>query len=434
MRPYFAILAIILSSGIPRMNAQEPLKISGELRMRGEARNNADFNSERLDGTVQVFNRLRLGFLQNLDDGLLIFVQLQDSRIWGEEGSSLTPLNKIDLHQAYLQIDRPAELPFTILVGRQKLAFGSERLLGNFEWDNVSRSFDALKVRVGSEDQSLDFWLAQVRDHTAPTVARNQELGGVFFSSQRLLPTAVESYLLILYDARNFESVANPAPPGQQDEPSKTLALYTIGARCNGQIGQRWHYDLEGAYQTGSRGFRDISAYGLALYADYALAKPWSPAIHAGYILGSGDRNPRDGKSETFANLFPDAHRYLGAMDYASWSNISAGYLGFSISPREKFSLGADWHRLSLAKANDAWYRAGGFNIGTPPEFYRKAVPAAGRQLGHEIDLYLSYLYRQRVNLTAGLSNFFAGKFIKTTGGLRADDSIWAYLAVTAKF
>jgi hypothetical protein len=314
------------------------------------------------------------------------------------------------------------------------LSFGSERLVGSFDWDNVGRSFDALSVRLGSGEQKLDLWLAQLRDQNAPTVARNQEFGGAYFSSQRLLPATLELYLLVLHDARNFEPVADPASPGIQDEPAKKLTIYTIGARLSDQIGGRLHYDLEGAYQLGQRGFRDISAYGLALSASYNLAKRWSPAIHAGYTLGSGDSNPNDSNSETFSNLFPDAHRYLGAMDYSGWSNISAAYMGFSISPWEKLSLGVDWHWLSLAEENDAWYRAGGFNIGTPQEFYRSAVPGAGRRLGQEFDLHLSHLYKQRVNIALGLSKFFVGEFIRNTGGLQADNSIWAYLSVAVEF
>jgi hypothetical protein len=429
-----ATFTSIVLLGISPSASQENFKISGELRMRGEVRDNADFNSDRLDGTAKVLNRLRLGFLRQFDHGLMVFAQLQDSRIWGEEGSSLTPLNAVDLHQAYLEIDRVAGLPLLIRLGRQKLSFGSERLVGSYDWDNVGRAFDALNVQLGDDEQKLDLWLAQTRDHNAPTVARNQEFGGAYFSSSRLLPTTFDAYVLVLHDARNFESVADPADPGDQDEPKKTLTIYTIGARLGSPRAQRFHYDLEGAYQTGQRGFRDIRAYGMALNAGYAWEQRWRPAIRAGYVFGSGDHDPNDENSGTFSNLFPDAHRHLGAMDYAGWSNISAVKLGLTISPRENLSIGADSHWLSLADKQDAWYRAGGFSIGTPQEFYRRAVPGAGKRLGNELDIYAAYIYREHLNLQLGLSKFFVGEFVKNTGGLRADDSIFGYLSVAIKF
>lgn len=414
--------------------AQTPLTFSGELRLRAEVRDNADFNTDRLDGTAVVFQRLRLGLGREFERGLHLFAQLQDSRLWGEEGSSLNALSNVDLQQAYLQIDKPAGLPFDVRLGRQQLAFGKERLVGKYDWHNVGRAFDAMNVQFGNKRQRLNLWLAHVREHTAPIVARNQEFAGAYFTTQRLLPLALEAYWLLLLDARNFESIANPATPGRQDEPAETLTLHTLGLRLSTTNASRLQFDGEAAYQVGARGFQDIRAYAFALEAGYTFNAKWRPTLRAGYVLGSGDEQVDDAQNETFANLFPSAHGFLGAMDYASWSNIAAPYFGLYFSPREQLSFGANYYALALQNEHDAWYRAGGFNIGTPQEFYRKAVPGAGKRLGHEIDAHVDYVYRERLDLKLGLSKFFAGEFIEKTGGLRADDSVWGYLQVAMKF
>lgn len=427
------ICATVLFTCITSAFAQSPLTLSGELRLRAEARDNADFNSDRLDGAAQVFQRVRLGVAREFEHGVRVFAQLQDARIWGEEGSSLYALGNLDLQQAYLQIEHVMNLPIAIRLGRQHLSFGNERLVGKYDWHNVGRAFDAMKVEWGGEKQNLNLWLAQVRDHTAPLVARNQEFAGAYFASQRL-PIALDAYWLLLYDARNFESVANPATPGRQDEPSYDLRLHTLGARVHRETGMGLHFDFEGAYQFGARGFQDIRAFAFALDASYALNMQWRPALRVGYALGSGDKQSNDGKNETFANLFPNAHGFLGAMDYASWSNIAAPYIGLAFSPREKFSLGANYFVLALQNENDAWYRAGGFTIGTPQEFYRKAVAGAGKRIGQELDLYAACVYRECLDLKLGASKFFVGEFIANTGGLRADDSWWGYFAVEVKF
>ncbi len=434
MRFLFPGFALVILFSVYSIHAQETFKLSGELRMRAEVRDNADFNSDRLDGAAQVFNRIRFGVARKFEHSLQVFVQLQDSRIWGEEGSSLNALNSVDLHQAHLQIDKPIGLPFDIRLGRQQLSFGNERLVGKYDWHNVGRAFDAMNVQWGSEQQRLNLWLAQVRDHTTPAVARNQEFAGAYFISQRLLPITIDTYWLLLYDARNFESIANPATPGRQDEPSETLTIHTLGLRLSRASGRYLQFDLEGAYQFGARGFQDLHAYGFALETSYTFGSKWRPMLRAGYVHGSGDEQIDDDKSETFANLFPNAHGFLGAMDYASWSNISAPYFGLDFSPREKLSFGAAWYLLGLENDRDAWYRAGGFNIGTPQEFYRKAVPGAGKRLGQEVDLHLDYRYRERLDLKLGLSKFFVGEFIEKTGGLRADDSVWGYMAMEVKF
>lgn len=419
---------------VPFAYAQTPFTFSGELRTRAEVRDNADFNSERLDGTAQVFNRVRLGVTHEFEHGLKAFVQLQDARIWGEEGSSLHALNGVDLHQAYLQIDGVAGLPLDLRLGRQQLSLGNERLLGKYDWHQVGRAFDALRARWGGGRHSFEVWLAQVRDHTAPLVARNQEFAGAYFTSQHAPAMAIDAYWMLLYDARNFESVANPATPGRQDEPSYDLQLHTLGLRVYRVREEGLQFDFESAYQFGSRGFQDIQAFGFALDASYILALNWRPTLRLGYALGSGDKRANDDKNETFSNLFPNAHGFLGAMDYASWSNIAAPYFGVRLSPRKRIAFGVNYFALALQNEHDAWYRAGGFNIGTPQEFYRKAVVGAGKRLGQEVDWYFECVYRERLQVTLGASKFFVGEFIANTGGLRADDSLWGYFAVEIKF
>jgi hypothetical protein len=382
-------------------------------------------NSDRLDGTAFVFNRLRIGIKRQIDDGIVVVMQMQDSRIWGQEGSSLTPLNNIDLHQAYLQLSAIAGLPVSLRVGRQELSFGGERLVGAYDWDNVGRAFDAARLSIGHGDHRLDLWLAQVRDHNAPTVARNQEFAGAYLSVTASGSTRVEGYALLLTDRRNFNF-----GPG----PQKPLNVYTFGVRVARPPLLRLDYDFEVAYQTGSRGLLDIRAYGLALDAGYTFNTFGSPRIRAAYVFGSGDDDPNDAVSGTFSNLFPDAHSNLGFMDYASWSNISAVRLGAEWSPTTALTVGVDFHLLALAEGDDAWYRAGGFNIGSPPEFYRRAVPGTNRSLGREVDLRLAYRYRPGVYLSLGFGQFFVGRFIDATGGGRADDSSWGYLSLAAEF
>lgn len=405
--------------------AQSDLQVFGELRMRGEARVNSDFNSDREDGTAFVLNRLRLGLERPLGGGFRVSVILQDSRLWGEEGSTLNPLNKVDLHQAYLQWDRIGGLPLSVRAGRQSISLGGERLVSSYDWHNVGRAFDAARVVIGEPGRRLDVWLAQVRDHNAPTVSRNQEFAGAYLSTTLPASIGFDVYALVLSDRRNF----NPQP-GEEEH----LNIYTYGVRAYRPKGEGLDYDLEAAYQTGNRGPLDISAFGLAVEAGYRFAGFGTPWIGAGYTYGSGDSDPGDAKSETLANLFPNVHRYLGSIDYASWSNISTAHVAAELNPIRSVTIGVDFHLLSLADGNDAWYRGEGFTIGSPREVYRRAVPGASRSLGREIDLRLVYRHADGVRVLLGFSQFFIGDFVRDSGGGRADDSSWGYLSVAAEF
>ncbi|MFQ5633283.1 MAG: alginate export family protein [bacterium] len=278
--------------------SQTRFTISGELRSRVEGRDNADFNSERLDGTLFVLNRVRVGFFREWENGIDVFVQLQDSRLWGEEGSSLTAL----------------------------------------------------------------------------------------------------------------------------------------GSRAKTKLLDRLDLEIEGTYQLGNRGPLNVRAFGFAVESKYTLPSKMRSTALAGYTYGSGDSNSNDAKLETFSNFFPDAHSYLGKMDYVGWSNISAFYFGGAVQPARHFEIGARAYFFALADGNDAFYRAEGYRIGSPAEIYRSAVAGVGTDVGREVDLFAKFLYRDRIDLTFGFSSFFVGKFLENTGGLRADDSFFGYFSVAVNF
>jgi len=79
-------LALFLTSSL--LYAQPSLQVAGELRYRSEFRQNADFDSRLGDAQAFVTQRLRLGVRWEFQQNLEALVQLQDSRLWGEEGST----------------------------------------------------------------------------------------------------------------------------------------------------------------------------------------------------------------------------------------------------------------------------------------------------------------------------------------------------------
>ena len=67
----------------------------------------------------------------------------------------------IDLNQAYLSIGKPA-FPVSLKVGRQELSFGEERLVGVNSWNNIGRTFDAVKVRWQSSWVTANFFTSRI--------------------------------------------------------------------------------------------------------------------------------------------------------------------------------------------------------------------------------------------------------------------------------
>ena len=158
----------------PLSLADGKLMFDVQERLRLEVRdNNFDFNSNANVGkTDQTFllQRFRLGVLVKPCAWIKVYAQGQDSReigsrrekapfVFGAEGD-----DPFDLRQAYVEIGNVKEFPLSAKVGRQELLYGDERLIGAFDWNNFSRTFDAAKVRYDNPDHKLwvDAFVAHV--------------------------------------------------------------------------------------------------------------------------------------------------------------------------------------------------------------------------------------------------------------------------------
>jgi hypothetical protein len=67
----------------------------------------------------------------------------------------------IDLNQAYLWVGNPS-FPLSLKVGRQELSYGEERLVGVNPWNNIGRTFDAVKAHWQSSGRELIFSRAEL--------------------------------------------------------------------------------------------------------------------------------------------------------------------------------------------------------------------------------------------------------------------------------
>ena len=90
------------------------VKLEGQLRTRYEFFDPFSYSAANVDRSDDaVLLRTRLGVLFDLHRNLSAKIQIQDSRIWGEEGASTptspsgsvtTSIDNVDLHQAYVDL------------------------------------------------------------------------------------------------------------------------------------------------------------------------------------------------------------------------------------------------------------------------------------------------------------------------------------------
>jgi hypothetical protein len=363
----------------------------------------------------------------------------------------------IDLHQAFLFIGNHKEFPVSVKIGRQELAYGDQRLVGHFRWNNNARTFDALKVRWQNAIFGVDAFTGGVvyNDHNNLNAFNPQD---TFSGAYINFPTVstkdiVEGYVFSRNASRGIVTddwSGVPAPfrfPAPQD-------IYTLGLRLKSKPSAyyAWDYGIEIMYQTGNRAAvfpatpvavaratprLDHTAYAGVLQLGYTWTEhAWQPRLAVIYSHGSGDDDATDAKSQTFQNLFPTNHLFYGYMDLSSLQNTQDLRFAYSVKPTPTLSVALEGHVQKLTETTDFWY-----NVAGVPRNFTAPVGSGGgyrinpsydAELGYELDLVVGYSVTHYAQLELGLSRYFRGDYVKQSlSSVGSKDASYAYFQLT---
>jgi len=328
--------------------------------------------------------------------------------------------DQVMLHQAYISLGDPARFPLVAKIGRQEMGYGEQRFIGNPDWINVGRTFDAIKLRFTNDCFWVDAFVARIvvpyQDHFDEDNSYDT-LSGIYASSQKLVPwQETQCYLLSRNAGAEAVSASAFDVPGT---PTTARDIFTFGFRFKSLPGKLagWDYYLEAAGQLGSiynatlKKRLNQQAYTVFAAAGYTWTNLWaSPRLGVGYDVGSGDSNPNDGKSETFDNLYGNFHARFSLMDLVCQRNMHIPRLSVSLQPLKKLSLTADYRVYWLYDTDDCFYPFSG--SGRSSNGYG-VHPGYSSFVGSELDLTASYSVTSWWILQAGYGHFFVGDYIK---------------------
>ena len=439
-------------------------------RLRVEIReNNFDFN-DALDSLTDdgwLLQRFRIGLLIKPAAWLKIYAQGQDSREidsdrpdfpgqLGAEGD-----DAFDLRQGYVELGNVKEFPLTLKIGRQVLAYGNERLVGSSDWNNLGRTFDAVKLRFEQPKWWVEGFASTVAVPTrgeynqsdfanGTETDRGQVFSGLYFSTTALPFQTTDVYAFHLHEETGPKYL--PLAAGDTN-------FVTLGLRVKSKPGAFHHepapapdgkavadgksppppppapkplgldYDGEFAFQAGELRGLDLTAFAVHAGLGYTFEVPWTPRIGLEYNFATGDTHPGDSAVETFQNLFPTNHKFYGYMDTFSWQNMHNPAISLKVAPCKKVTAQVDYHGFWLATNKDVWYRANGTTAVRP---LTPLARNADKYAGSELDFTVTYKPVRQLALQAGYSHFFAGSYLKDTGA--HDDADFGYVQATIEF
>ncbi|MEN9576266.1 MAG: hypothetical protein RL514_4121 [Verrucomicrobiota bacterium] len=431
--------------------------LGGDVRVRYEGFENAgpsstagvsnDFIQGRNTDNDVLYHRLKLHAGYKVSDWFSAYVEGRISGSTGDEVATNSGEDSADIYQAYVTLGDKKAFPVTAKVGRQVLSYGDERFIGQSNWSNVDRSFDAIKLRYQTESFWLDAFISRVvlADDNALNVSDDYDLfSGLYFHSESLVPNQETEFFLL---HRNSATGSPTATTGGPTAGSATSArdIATLGMRLKSLPGKLkgWDYSMEAVAQFGSvnvggaLGRIDHEAYAANLGGGYTFKDAFgSPRLGLQYTYSSGDDNPTDGVSRTLDNLYATNHKFYGLMDIVGLRNLHNPTLSLSATPAKGLKVGADYHLFWLADDRDFFYPQSGAGRSTAGTGYGRKTQFS-KFLGSEINLTASYAFKPWLTVEGGYGHFFTGGYIRdslASAGNKAQDADWVYLQTVFKF
>jgi hypothetical protein len=287
----------------------------------------------------------------------------------------------------------------------------SQRLLGDFGWSDVGRSFDGLHYSFSAPSDNFTFVAA------TPTRGVYQVDGwgwnrigfgyAAYTHEWGKGRHAADSRLFFLEydDFRHILKTDNrPTPVRKTDTENiriNTFGGHTLHALATGA--GPLDFLAWGAIQTGRWGTQQQLSYAFDLEGGWQPkilpeVRPW---LRGGYTAGSGDGNPNDNKHETFFQVLPTPRPYA-RFPFFNMMNMKDRFGALVLRPHPKVTIASEFHSLALSSVNDLWYSGGGAYQPWTFGYTGRAV-SGRRSLGNLYDTSLEYRATRRIMLTTYL-------------------------------
>jgi hypothetical protein len=333
----------------------------------------------------------------------------QDVHTWGQTKQT-NNMPTLSIYEAWAALKLTDN--WKLKVGRQEIIFDDQRLMGNLDWAQTGRTFDALTTQYQKDNYKL-------------------QAGGAFNQ------LTDQNYFGGNYSKDNFKALVFIHPELKTKKGSVAFTFLSDAFQASDVAPKLYWRFTQGFYTTKTfdklsvtahtyyQAGKDvvnsnISAYLASLKLGYVFTKQISAAIGGDIVSGT---NATTTKDYSFNTLYGTNHKFYGWMDY---------YTAFPSDTRN-FGLN-DYYASVNYTANKQWsFSATGHLFTT-----NKTPEVAGdvhykKDLGQEVDLGLNYKINEFVKLDGGYSFYLVTNttdYVKKVQGGDGRTGHWAWLTL----
>ena len=285
----------------------------------------------------------------------------------------------------------------------------AQRLIGQFGFSDVGRSFDGLHYAYETSNNNFTFAGAvptrgvyQVDGWGWNRVAFAYTSYTHGWSTNR--HAADTRLFFIEYDDFRHILATDNRPLAARRADLDNIRINTFGGHSvhafesDAGVGDLLFW---GAVQTGRWGAQKQRAGAFDVEGGFQpkilpKIKPW---LRSGFTYGSGDGNPNDNTHGTFFQLLPTPRTYA-RFPFFNMMNTEDLYGTLLLRPHQRMTISNEFHALRLTNANDLWYSGGG--AFQPWSFgYTGRSTSGRRSLGNLYDMQADYRINSSLSLTA---------------------------------
>ena len=273
----------------------------------------------------------------------------------------------------------------------------AHRLIGNFAFTHVGRSFDGLNFAKNTKTSNVTLLAVRPTEGSFQLRGWNELDVDLFYAAYTRLiagkQTQQEFRVLGMHyhDGRGALKTDNRPLPVRQGD-SSNLRLTMLGGHYlnSSKLGPgKIDALFWGVGQFGNWGLLKHRASAVAIESGYQFPIRFTPWLRAGYFRGSGDGNAADDRHHTFFQVLPTPRVYA-RFPFFNLMNNEDLFVQLRLKLHKRLSLRSDVRYLRLSNPGDLWYTGGG-------AFQQTTFGYAGRptgskkELGELLDLSLDY-------------------------------------------